>query len=285
MELLQLKYFCDAAKSQNFSKTAKKYMVPPSAVSQSIRRLERELGVSLFERNSNKIVLNEAGKTFYASVSQISQILTDVRKKLSDNNETVSGEIKLQIFCNRRIVYEAIKAFKQMYPEVSFILNHGSPSADAFDLIISDDYSDSSFSKIPLLTEDIAIGVAKTHPLADKDEVKLTDLSGESFITMHQNGRQYHLTRQLCTSAGFQPKISIQCDDPFYIRQYIEIGLGVGFVPLFSWQGQLSGDMICKKLDSVTRTTYVYWDSSRYMSKAAAEFLKILTKLCSFEQS
>ncbi|MBR2431832.1 MAG: LysR family transcriptional regulator, partial [Clostridia bacterium] len=42
MELLQLKYFCDAAETQNFSKTAKKYLVPTSNISQSIKRLEKE---------------------------------------------------------------------------------------------------------------------------------------------------------------------------------------------------------------------------------------------------
>ncbi len=48
MEVLQLRYFCDSARTQNFSLTAKKFMVPPSAVSQSIRRLEKELGFVLF---------------------------------------------------------------------------------------------------------------------------------------------------------------------------------------------------------------------------------------------
>ena len=49
MEILQLKYFCDSAVTGNFSATAKKFMVPPSAVSQSIKRLENELGTTLFE--------------------------------------------------------------------------------------------------------------------------------------------------------------------------------------------------------------------------------------------
>ena len=48
MELLQLKYFKDAALTENFSHTAKNFYVPQSAVSQSIKRLETELGVELF---------------------------------------------------------------------------------------------------------------------------------------------------------------------------------------------------------------------------------------------
>ena len=48
MELLQLTYFCDAARSENFSQTARKFFVPPSNISQSIGRLEKELGCALF---------------------------------------------------------------------------------------------------------------------------------------------------------------------------------------------------------------------------------------------
>ena len=65
MELLQLKYFADAAVTQNFSRTAKSFFVPTSAVSQSIKRLESELGVKLFSRQANKITLNENGAAFF----------------------------------------------------------------------------------------------------------------------------------------------------------------------------------------------------------------------------
>ena len=58
MEILQLKYFCDAAQTQNFSKTAKKFLVPPSNISQTIKRLEKEVETTLFERHANKIKLN-----------------------------------------------------------------------------------------------------------------------------------------------------------------------------------------------------------------------------------
>ena len=55
MELLQLMYFCDAAEEENFSHTAQKYQVPPSNISQSVKRLEAELGVKLFDRSANRI--------------------------------------------------------------------------------------------------------------------------------------------------------------------------------------------------------------------------------------
>ena len=70
MELLQLKYFCDAAETENFSKTAEKYLVPTSNISQSIKRLEKELDTELFEHRANRIRLNEDGRQFYSDVSK-----------------------------------------------------------------------------------------------------------------------------------------------------------------------------------------------------------------------
>lgn len=281
MEFLQLKYFRDAAQTQNFSKTAQKYGVPTSAVSQSVRRLEKELGTELFERTANRVSLNEDGKLLFQAVYQMDKTLEDIKRKFTDQQEELSGDIRLEISCNRRIVSDAIRQFGQLHPKVSFVLSHGAPSDGEFDLVISDDERlKERFTRIPLITEQIAVAFSGKHPLASAEQIALKDLAAERFVTMQPGRRLYYLTQSLCIQAGFLPKISIQCDDPYYIRQYIEMGLGIGFVPLFSWKGQLPEGLVCKPLAGITRTTYVYWDPARYMTKAAKQFLELLQQLC-----
>jgi len=281
VEFLQLKYFCDAAQTQNFSKTAQKFYVPTSAVSQSVRRLEKELGTDLFERHSNRITLNEEGRKFYRAVRQMEDILREARDQLTRDPTELSGEIRLDIHCNRRVVSDAIKQFAEQHPKVSFVLNHGANMNENYDLVISDEsFSKGRYSRRVLITEDLAIAFARNHPLARRELVELSDLSEEYFVVMRPDNRLYYLTQRLCAQAGFSPRISIQCDDPFYIRKYIEMGLGIGLVPLFSWQGQLSDGLVCKKLEGVQRTTYAYWDDSRSMSGAVKAFLELLTRLC-----
>ena len=70
MELLQLTYFRDAAKLENFSKVAQKHYVAQPAVSHAISRLENELGVKLFTRSGNKVILNECGMAFYEDLNE-----------------------------------------------------------------------------------------------------------------------------------------------------------------------------------------------------------------------
>lgn len=64
MEILQLRYFFLSAKNENFSTTAKIFNVPTTAVSSSVRRLEKELGCKLFDRTHNRISLNAKGRRF-----------------------------------------------------------------------------------------------------------------------------------------------------------------------------------------------------------------------------
>ena len=280
MEFLQLRYFQDAAQTQNFSKTAQKFGVPTSAVSQSIRRLERELGTPLFERSANRISLNENGKLLYRAVYQMDKTLEDIKRQFSDQKDDLAGEVRMEISCNRRIVSDAIRQFGQMYPKVSFVLSHGAPADGDFDLIISDDeLLKDRLSRVALITEPVAVAFSKNHPMASCEEIALKDLAAERFVTMQPGRRLHYLTQSLCAQAGFLPKISIQCDDPFYIRQYIEMDLGIGFVPTFSWKGQLPEGLVCKTLEGITRTTYAYWDPSRYMTKATRQFLELLKHL------
>lgn len=281
MEFLQLRYFADAAQTENFSQTAIKFSVPASAVSQSIRRLETELGAELFERKKNKVVLNEDGKNFYRVVRQMDALLSDAKKQLNDSTSPSSGEIRMQIFCNRRIVSDAIRAFHEACPGTTFILNHGFPSDEEFDLIISSDETlKERYACHPLLTEQIAVAFPKNHPLTQRSEITIHDLASEHFVTMYHHGNLYHLTQRLCAQAGFTPQISVECDDPYYLRKYIEMGLGIGFVPLFSWQGQFSDAIVCKPLGGQTRTTYAFWDPERYMTRTVSRFLQLLRQFC-----
>ena len=88
MELLQLRYFFDSAKTENFSRTAEKYMVPPSSVSAAVKRLESELGVQLFDRTDNRILLNGNGKRVQQSLCIVFDELDKLRDSFAESPES-----------------------------------------------------------------------------------------------------------------------------------------------------------------------------------------------------
>lgn len=278
MELLQLKYFCDSATTENFSKTAKKFGVPPSDVSQSIRRLERELGVQLFVRRANSIMISDSGREFYSRVSKALSLIGEAKAALSD--DASKGKIKLCINTNRRPVMEVVEKYRQHYPDVEIVTNHFvDPLTDEFDLIIeSNEPRLSEYDKTLFISEDIMLAVRSDNPLASQPVLDVSALMSVPFVTMSEKSSIYHITFEICRKHGFLPKIAMQSDDPFYVRKCVELGLGVAFVPAFSWRGQFSDSIVLKEAWGYRRNTYIYTNTRKHIPACAKEFFKMLTE-------
>ena len=276
MELLQLKYFCNAAETENLSKTAKKYLVPTSNISQSIKRLEKELGCELFEHKSNRILLNDEGKRFYRDVSDALALLDSARMNVSDRDEGMYGDIRLVCMNNRRIATNAIEAFIREHPQVNFIIHHSFDSEQDFDVLISDICPCEFSKKMLIVDEAICVAMNKEHPLLRKKAFSVADLAQERFITMTTGTSQKKITVNACADAGFVPNIAIQTDDPFYLRKYIEMGLGIAFVPSNSWRGLFTDKVVLKNVGNIRRKTYAFLPKRKYIKRSVEEFLKVL---------
>ena len=256
MEILQLKYFCDAAQTQNFSKTAKKFLVPPSNISQTIKRLEAELETPLFERHANKITLNDSGLLFYKNAKSALDLLENAKKSLK--NPLKAEIIKINIHICRRIVMEVIEDFRKIHPEVSFITTHNNDQiSDEFDIIVTDKELDLPYSKTKAAEENFLLAYNKKEFVFNNNLIPL-ELENAPFITMNSGSSLYANSLKICNSLGFNPHIVLQSEDPFYIRKCIELGLGISFVPELSWHGQFSKNIALKNIGENKRIIYIY---------------------------
>ena len=276
MEFLQLKYFCDAAVTENFSQTAKKFFVPTSNISQSVKRLERELGCELFEHKTNRVTLNSEGKRFYAEASRALMILENERMRLADRSSGLSGDIRLVCLNNRRTVGNAIEKFMRINPNVNFIIRHNFDSETDFDIIVSDTCPYEYGERILLVDEDIRVAMNKNHPLVGKTGLSVGDLRHERFISMTVGSSLWKITVNACHDAGFTPNIAIQTDVPFYVQKYVEMGLGVAFVPSHAWHGQFSDDIVLRESGNIRRKTYAFLPKEKYIKRSVEAFLQIL---------
>ncbi|MBE6643488.1 MAG: LysR family transcriptional regulator [Clostridia bacterium] len=283
MELLQLKYFCDAAQSQNFSKTAQKFGVPPSCVSQSIKRLEKELSVKLFTRSANKILLNNKGIEFYEKVSEGLNIINNAATAVTDDGK--NGEIVICVNSNRRIVMQTVKKFKSIYPDVNITTLHPTDIySDQFDLII-DGENDAlkSYTKHKLVTENLLAAINKNNPVLKKSNFSINMLADQPFISTNKQSPLYRLTNSVCKKYGFEPNIAVLSDDPFYVRKYVELNLAVTIAPEFSWYKQFDDSVVFFPIEGFTRTTYIYTNPNKYISICTKNFIKFLINECTEE--
>lgn len=274
MELLQLRYFFDSAKTENFSKTAEKYMVPPSTVSAAVKRLESELGVKLFDRTDNRILLNENGKRVQQSLCIVFDELDKMRDSFTESVEN-RREIRLLVHTLRSRITDYIIEFKAKHPAILLDAEFGFSDKDfnAYDAIISvRDPALEHYGKIELFTQRLCVKASADSPLRGR-KLTLSQLSNQPFISMGHGTASHEILLEVCRRAGFTPNIVMRCDDSHCYRKLLEEGIGL----CISGEGSLTDRSI--KLDVTDfeerQTVYCYYKKG-IEEKDFSRFLQFL---------
>ena len=239
MDILQLEYFCSAAELENFTAAARRHFIPQSAMSITIKRLEKELGRQLFDRIGNRIQLNEAGKQFYVHAKGCLMEFQNAKECVKGADEPY-GEIRLLVLEERHMMAELVAGFRAKYPQIRFFISHSQYEQQTllFDVrVTSQPQKSSEYISAPLLMERFVLAVSGEHPLARRDMVNVAELAAEDFIMFPTGHSSNVLATEACRKHGFLPRTSILCDDPLCMRRYVSAGLGVALVPSVAWAG------------------------------------------------
>lgn len=229
MEILQLRYFYESAKNENFTRTAEKYSVPATSVSASIKRLEKELGCMLFHRSCNKIMLNDNGRRLQQSLQVVFDELDSAVDSLtSAGNDT--REIKILVHAMRREITDLIIEYKTRHPNIAFktIFDFDETNFESYDIIIdekSDKYHD--YEKFDLFTTRIRLCASAKNPLCGK-KLTLKQLYNHPFISIGENNSMHRIFINACKAAGFTPNIVVQTNDIQCNRKCVEADIGIG---------------------------------------------------------
>ena len=277
MELLQLKYFKEVAECENASHIAHKFMVAPSSISTSIKKLENELEVKLFDRTANTIKLNECGKILLRAVKNAEKEIHKAKMQMLELSQSVSGEIHLLILTNREYVMTKISSFKSEYPKVSFNIKHvcyndNGNYAD-YDIIVSDrNITAKNFKKDFFIHEEVCFAVSAGHKLFGREHTEIKDFENEKIICMPKGSSMGDYVYNLFKDNNIHPIIAIECDEPQYIREYMKIGLGGTFFPIVSWQSRIDKSVKLLKIENgLYRDSYIYTNEN---SKTAVKLFR-----------
>lgn len=281
MELLQLRYFQKVAEMGSITKASKHFMIPQPSMSQTISRLEKELGVKLFDRHSGKVFLNEHGRTFLQFVNRSLQELDNGVTAVTEQTEHISGIVRIKVMENHRFILTCIPKFSKLYPDVSISVSHGyyeDPDV-TYDLCVSSHitYRNMTACK-PLIKESLVLAVHENNPLANLEVASIMDLKGQKIISLPGQSTLHSLTLSHCRSHGFEPLIPIICDDPYFIRKYISDDMGIALAPSVSWKGRFRSNTRLIPMDDpqLYVMSYLLWDDKRYLPPAVKKFREYL---------
>lgn len=256
MELLQLKYFCHAAQTENFSRTAEAFTVPVSSVSQSIKRLEKELGNPLFDHSGNRIRLNQTGRIFYSGAKKAMDTLEEAAYRVK--NLQSRRNIAINVHITGFVIVKAIEKFHRKYPELSFVTNYD-PNAvmQDFEIVVTDQMVPGAYERIEVMEEELVLAYSRKH-FPQVEHMTPEELGNVPFVTTACGSHMEQSMYNVCEELGIIPDVVMQSGDVFFFRRCVTLGLGVAIVPEKTWRGHVANTVAFKKLGPFTRKVYVY---------------------------
>ena len=186
MELRQLRYFAKAAEARNFSHAAACLNIAQSSLSQQIRQLEDELGTQLFIRDSHSIQLTEAGETMLPLALRTIHDAEACADRIHDLRKLLVGTLNIGVTHSfSPILTESVISFMKMYPKIKVNIVYkqmnelmGLLSNRELDFVLAF----KPIQPLPnveshiLFQNTLSAIVGKSHPLASKDKVSISEL-------------------------------------------------------------------------------------------------------------
>jgi DNA-binding transcriptional LysR family regulator len=195
MELRQLEHFVAVAGELSFSRAAHRVHVVQSALSTSVGKLEKELGVELFDRSRQQIKLTPAGALFREHASRVLQTARIAKDSVGAFRGQLTGTVDLGalITSGALDVPKVLGQFHRDYPFVQIRLRQSQTGSSAYLSAIADGSLDLALVSAPdrfpariqmrLLYQEPMVFVCRPdHPLASRDQVTITELTGEDLI-------------------------------------------------------------------------------------------------------
>lgn len=307
MELLQLYYFQITARYEHISAAARELHIAQPALSQTIQRLEREVGTPLFDRTGKHIQLNDYGRIFLKYTNTVLGALSDAKAEISDALEHPRQKVTLCIQAASSLLPDFIGKFRALYPQISFQIiqsaaymenipdidlliwsapgkkpqmteNDGTPLAPAAGLPAPKDSVLDKQTSCILLTEPLVIALPAGHPLARQSEVKLRELYEQPFASLHKNSNLFCITQYYCNIAGFNPQISLSCDNPQAFRELLGLNMGIAMIPKITWPNMESCGVVTRPICDIPcyRNILLSWNKNHYLSASALIFRDFL---------
>ena len=230
----------------------------PSAVSQQVKRLERQTGVPLLERIGRGVMLTRQGRHLVDAGARLLTDLEAIESDLHQQAGTVSGQLRLTAFSTamRGLVAPRVSHLQATHPDLTLTLTEREPW-DTVDLVASGQADlgvAHSWGDLPLsvpdhlvttsLTDDVAdVVVHAAHPLATRVRVTPHDLVDEGWIATPEGTICRQWLNRMYDGTGRLPRITHQSMEFQSHLALVRAGLGIALVPRLGRE-ELTGDLV-----------------------------------------
>ncbi|MGW1229120.1 LysR family transcriptional regulator [Streptomyces sp. NPDC001478] len=237
----------------------------PSAVSQQLSGLSRQLGVPLLEARGRRVRLTDAAHLVLRHAEAVFAELERADAELTGYRRGEAGEVRVAAFATAvpALVVPAVQRLRAGERPGPDIRVREAEAAQAYELLAAGDVDvalslaahaptarDPRFTVLPLLADPLDVALPAGHPLAAAPGLRLADLAAEPWI-FGGSGPWSQITTAACEAAGFVPEQAHSASGWTAILALVEAGMGVALVPrMASAERQGRDGVVMRALDA-----------------------------------
>ena len=245
MNLTKLRYFVEVARCGSFSEAARRLYTAQPNLSKQIAQMEQELGFALFTRSRRSVKMTVAGEFLFQKVEHLPDELDEVFEQARALARRGDGTLSIGVLEGQdvnQVLAERLGVLSSVYPQLQVSLERNSYQnlrsgliSGHYDIIITlsfDVEGAAEFDSYILYKKQPAIAMSRSHPLARKKELKLSDLKEEHFVVISQSESPggYQRLMDSCAAEGFAPKIVREPRSLESLLLCVEMGMGIALL-------------------------------------------------------
>jgi LysR family cyn operon transcriptional activator len=289
MELRHLRYFVRAAEFLHFTRAADSLHVSQPTLSSHIQQLEEELGCPLFDRVGRRVRLTEAGQILLAHARAATREVELSKEEIAELQGLLRGNLRIgttYVF-SEYLVPLSLAAFITAYPDIHVLVNWGTSLEIEHDLLAGKidlglaflPAESDEIESEPLLSDEVVLVVSKSHPLAKKKEIRVTELGDFPLIMFAPGFSTRRLLDRQFAKEGFSPRILMEMNDIPAMLNVVETGTAGTLVSsrLAASHPQLHAISISGR---IIRSAGILVRKGTHLSAAARAFLEVIRLHC-----
>lgn len=292
--LKQMRAFCEVVRAGNITLAAQKLFLSQPSVTLQIQAMERELGLTVFERRGPVLKLTPDGEALYALAKPLVEGIDGLQENFAaQHGKLDSGELNIGAG-ESTILYilpEAVRRFVAAYPRIQLKI-HNETGRDGLKMLRNDEIDlvvgsmldvPDDITYQPVVTFDPALIVPLGHPLASHPGVTLEDISHYGLILPPRHLSTWRMVKFVFQQHHLNFTVTLEAGGWEVIKKYVELGMGISIVTDICLTGNEKLVRIPLKQYFPQRGYGLVLRKGRFLSPQARRFVEILNEVYGLE--
>lgn len=241
MEMRWIEAFLAVAEELHFGRAAERLHMAQSPLSQTVKKLEKHVGATLFDRTTRAVTLTSAGHGFLPHARRILSEADMALRATKAAPGEVYGRVRLGFSgaLNHLTLPSLTRTLRTRHPNVALHLVDRVTTEDAVALV-EHGALDVAFVGLPapgtlpnrvVSVEELGAAVPSDHRFASRERISLPELADEDWVLMPGQSALRSVILTDCHATGFRPRLAQEVKDPYVVLSLVAAGIGVSLAP------------------------------------------------------